>query len=233
MCKFIDLTGMTFSRLKVIRYVEKSKWLCECNCSAHKQIIVLGYNLKNGNTKSCGCFQKECTSLATSGIKKQWEPIDIDEHTYGIPLTRGNIALIDKEDYDKVKDYGWYSNYNKNTQSFYAMTETDKKGIRMHRHLLNNPKGFDVDHIDHNTLNNRRRNLRLCTNSQNIMNSKIRSDNSTGFRGVSFNKKTKKYIARIMIDKKTITIGTYITALEASEAYNKVAKELHGEFCYK
>ena len=228
MSKFINLVNMTFGRLKVIEYKGSSKWLCECSCTEHNQVIVYGYNLKNGNTNSCGCFQKERTASVTSNIKKPWEPIEIDDYTYGIPLTKGYVALIDKEDYDKVKNYGWHVTYNKHTNSFYAQTEINKKGIKMHRLILNATEGLNIDHKDHNTLNNRKSNIRICTTSQNTINSKRRSDNNTGFKGVSFRK--GKYIARIMVDQKPIHIGSFKTALEAHEAYKEAAKKLHGEF---
>jgi hypothetical protein len=221
MSKFIDLTGMAFDRLKVIKYVGESKWLCECNCPKHNQVVVKGNNLKSGNTTSCGCK-----------TKKYWEPINIDQYTYGIPLTKGHVAFIDKDDFDKVKDYAWWSDYDKVLDSFYAKGWIDGKNIRMHRLILNVPTNTIVDHKDHNTLNNKKNNLRLCTQSQNCQNKRMQSDNSTGYKGVYLEKKTNKYRSKIRINGKLKHLGYYSTAIEAYTAYKTVAEKIHGEFYY-
>lgn len=229
MSRFIDLTGMSFGRLKVIKHVGGGKWLCECSCPEHNQTIVKGNNLKSGHTKSCTCIQKEKISTIGS-MKKQWNPIEIDKYTYGIPLTRGQIALIDKEDLDKIKNYGWYAIYKKNNNTFYAVTEIDSKGIPMHRFILNDPEGVQIDHQDHNTLNNRKNNLRLCSPSQNSMNKKLQSNNTTGYKGVYLDKRTGRYRASIRINRRLKHLGYFLTALEANEVYQTTAKNLHGEF---
>ena len=91
------------------------------------------------------------------------------------------------------------------------------------------PNGI-IDHIDGNRTNNRLDNLREATNTENLYNSKIRSDNTTGYKGVSIDKRSNRYRAYITINKKVKSLGYYATALEASEAYVKAAKELHKEF---
>ena len=192
---------------------------------------MVGYNLKNGNTSSCGCYQRERIHEVNSiTSKKSWQPIDINEDTYGIPLTKDMIAFIYKKDFDKVKDYGWYAKYNKHTESYYAATEIANKGVLMHSLILVAPDGVCVDHKDRNTLNNRASNLRFCSPSENAFNSKRRSDSTSGYRGVSFHKATGKYRARITINGKTIALGTFGTAEEAYEIYKVEAKKLHGEF---
>ena len=232
--KLIDLTGQTFGRLTVLVYKGSSKWLCECSCTKHNQVTVQGFNLKSGNTKSCGCYQKERIHEVNSiTSKKEWIPEEVNKDTYGIALTKGYVALISKSDLDIVKGYGWHVNYNKNNDSYYAQTEIEGKGISMHRLLLNAPAGVPIDHKNHNTLDNRRVNLRLCSNSQNSMNSKTRCDSSTGYKGVSFHRGSGKYRARIMIKGVSKHIGTFDTGEEASEAYKKAAKELQGVFYYE
>jgi len=229
MSKFINLINMTFGRLKVIEYKGNGMWLCECSCPEHNQVVVYGYNLKNGHTKSCGCLQKE-NMVIIGSIKKPWKPIEIDDYTYGIPLTQGKIAFIDKEDYDKIKDCAWWADYDKVLGDSYAKGWINGKNIRMHRLILNVPNEIPVDHIDHNTLNNRKTNLRVCTQSQNCMNKKLQSNNTTGYKGVYLNKKTKKYRASIRINRKLKHLGYFNTAAEAYKAYKTVAKNLHGEF---
>ena len=87
-----------------------------------------------------------------------------------------------------------------------------------------------VDHIDGNILNNAVSNLRLVTRSQNMMNTKLRTDNSTGVKGVHFNKNRGYYVAQITVDKKKRNIGYYKDLEEAKEAIRKARIDLHGEF---
>lgn len=221
MPKFIDLTGQTFGRLKVYNFLGKGKYLCKCSCSEGTLVIVHGGHLRSGHTTSCGCY-------AIDIRKKKWEPIEIDKNTYGIPLTKGQIALIDKEDFDKIKNYGWFAHYNKRDDVFHTYTNINNKHVIMHTLILNVSKGTEVDHIDHNTLNNRKTNLRLCSDSQNNMNRRITSRNTLGFKGVI--KINEKYRAQIGVNNKTINLGTYNTAEEASRAYQEAAKKLHGNF---
>lgn len=89
-----------------------------------------------------------------------------------------------------------------------------------------------VDHIDHNPCNNRRSNLRLATPAQNAKNSRKQSNNTSGYKGVTFNPaaKKKKWIAQITSNGKAKNLGTFYTREEAAIAYNLAASELHGEF---
>lgn len=233
MGKFIDLTDQIFGRLRVLEYMGDSKWLCECSCSEHNKVIVGGRFLRDSRTKSCGCLQKETVSQQSKKLFiKQWEPIEIDEDIYGIPLSRGQMALIDKKDFDKVKDYGWHAYFDSVGKTFYAVTRTHGIRLIMHRLILNAPDSLVVDHIDHNGLNNRRSNIRICTQSQNCMNKKGQSNSTTGYRGVSFHKRKNKFQATIMVNRKQMYLGSFNTALEASGAYQAAAKKLFGEFYY-
>jgi len=233
MGKLIDLTNKVFGRLKVLEYKGSSKWLCECSCSENNKVVVGGRFLRDSLTKSCGCLHKEMLSKQNKLLfRKQWEPIEMDKHTYGIPLSSGQVALIDKEDFDKIKDYGWYARFDKVGKTFYAITGTHGTTLPMHRLILNALDSFVVDHIDHNGLNNRKSNIRICTQSQNCMNKIAQSNNTSGYRGVSFHKGKNKYQATIMVNRKQMYLGTFNTALEASETYQAAAKELFGEFYY-
>jgi len=98
----------------------------------------------------------------------------------------------------------------------------------MHREVINAPKGRMTDHINGNTLDNRRSNLRLATPSDNAHNTKLPKNNTTGYRGVG--KKGNRYIAHIRSDNKEHHLGSFSTPEEAALAYNKAATELHGEF---
>lgn len=87
------------------------------------------------------------------------------------------------------------------------------------------PNGFEVDHIDGVKSNNKIENLRLATRSQNMLNKKIISSNTSGYRGVNFNKAANKWQARIFVNKKPVLLGHFIEVLEAAKAYDNAVKE--------
>jgi hypothetical protein len=145
-------------------------------------------------------------------------------------LTRGQFALIDELDYEKVKGYAWYPSWNEDGQCFYVMTKVEGKTTYLHR-LIMQPQGkMTVDHINMNPLDNRRCNLRLATRSQNQMNHKVQSNNTSGFKGVHLFKRTGKFRAYIMVNGKEKHLGYFVTAEEAHAKYCEAAKEMHGEF---
>lgn len=147
-----------------------------------------------------------------------------------IALSKGLYALVDAEDLDLVSSFRWHAKHSKG--NWYASTRIDGDTVFMHNLILGWRKGFEVDHVDRNGLNNLKSNLRHSTLSQNRANVSLRKDNNTGFKGVSFNKAAKKWIAYINKDKKRKHLGFYITAKEAARAYNIAAFELFGEFAW-
>lgn len=150
-----------------------------------------------------------------------------------IPLTKGKFTIIDAEDYDKVGKWKWCINTNGGAVRT-RKVNSKSKGIQMSRFILNltNPK-LVVDHINGNRLDNRKENLRICTQQQNIWNTRKRSDNTSGYKGVHFDDvkwRNKKWRAQISYNKKLIFIGRFETAEQAKQAYQLKAKELFGEF---
>lgn len=146
-----------------------------------------------------------------------------------IQLTKGAVALVDDEDYEKLNKFKWYLN-----SEGYAVRDVFSKGIRkntrMHRVVANPPDGMDTDHVNRNRLDNRKENLRVCTRSENLRNSSLRSDNATGYKGVAFHKFSSLYHATINVDKKQKSLGYFKTPKEAAKAYNDAALILFGEF---
>ena len=131
-----------------------------------------------------------------------------------VEITR---ALIDLEDVDKVSKYKWYliNGYVYNV----------KVGL-LHRFIMNCPSDDEViDHINHNKLDNRKDNLRICNQKQNLMNKqKTQRRNTTSqYKGVSWNKQRNKWRAQIRINGKSKHIGYYTNELEASIEYDKKA----------
>ena len=152
-----------------------------------------------------------------------------------IPLTRGQVALIDDEDYELVSKYSWWAWWNKNTKSFYACStiwlgEKKKQNIYMHRLIMRADKFTHVDHIDHATLDNRKRQLRLATPSQNQWNRGPTSKNTSGYKGVSWDKANKKWIAFISCGGKRKNLGRRSDIHDAYHLYCEAALQLHGEF---
>ena len=148
-----------------------------------------------------------------------------------IKLTWGRYAIVDAEDYEKLKDYKWCT--IQGSRTFYAKTFRLSGAIlAMHRLILDAPKGLYVDHIDHNGLNNRKSNLRLCTNQENLRNKLPRPGCSSKYKGVSGSKARNKFRANIYLNRKAIHLGYFDSEIDAARAYDKKAHELFGEFAY-
>jgi len=151
-----------------------------------------------------------------------------------IPLTRGKYAIVDEEDYERVMQHIWY--VSGRLENSYASTNINDKIISMHRFIMNvtDPK-ITVDHIFHNTLDNRKSQLRVCTQRQNTMNQRPQKGCSSKYKGVSWWERDKKWKACIRVNedsRKTQHLGYFTDEEEAARAYDTKARELHGEFAY-
>ncbi len=153
-----------------------------------------------------------------------------------IPLTQGKFAIVDDDMFEYLNQWKWCA--EKTTYDTYialrAIHLNNKtKKIRMHRVIIGNIKGGEVDHINHNTLDNRKCNLRLCTRSQNSQNRNKQRNCTSQYKGVCWHKRRRKWIVQIKTKKKQIEIGFYESEVEAAKAYESKAKELFGEFAFK
>lgn len=148
----------------------------------------------------------------------------------------GNYAIVDDEDFERVNQYRWTAvkhTYKNGHIKYYAYNE--KNNIAMHRLIMNcTDKSKDIDHKNHNGLDNTKSNLRICTRSQNSANSrdKNRPVNGYEYRGIQKKPNGSHWRAFITFQLKRIYIGTYYTAEEAAEAYDRKAIELFGDFAY-
>jgi len=149
-----------------------------------------------------------------------------------IELTQGYVALIDDEDYELVSGYEWHLHRDRNAN--YARTSVSRNGKRarvyMHRLIMDAPKGRQVDHIDHDALNNRRANLRMCTASQNQGNQRKQTGTSSQYKGVCWHKEKGKWHAKIKANAPCRHLGYFSDETDAARAYNDAARELFGEF---
>ena len=235
MSEQIDLTGQQFGRLIVLRegnpiYENKYNryirtWHCKCTCEQGNEIDVRESSLKNGHTKSCGCLRKETVS---KGFKKQ-NTYDLSKE-YGIGyLKSGNTFLFDIENYSLLSKYYWFEN---DQGYILAYNSATRKNIRMHRLIMKvlDNDDVEIDHINHNIKDNRKCNLRTVTHAQNMKNLKKSKRNTSGYKGISFDKKLGKWRAQIRCDDKRIHIGIFDSIEEAILARNKIEKEVFGEF---
>ncbi len=139
-------------------------------------------------------------------------------------------VLIDKDDWEKIKHISWYIQKQKN-HKFRVQTKLSNRTMRLHRFILNvtNPN-IKVDHINGNPLDNRRKNLRICSNAENSKNQDLRDTNTSGYKGVTWDKARKKWKAWIMVNYKGINLGRFILKKDAAKAYNEAAIKYFGEF---
>jgi hypothetical protein len=149
-----------------------------------------------------------------------------------VPLSRGYEAVIDASDVGLVEGFNWSADVSRHT--VYAVRRDHSKGksrsIRMHRALMGDPEGFEVDHKDCNGLNNRRQNLRVVTASQNKRNTRTPKHNTSGHKGVTLHVQTGKWHAQIQIGGKHISLGLHETKSDAYTAYCKASSAHHGEY---
>ncbi len=147
-----------------------------------------------------------------------------------IQLTQNRIALVDDSDYKELSKHKWCAAKRK-SGDFVAVRQKLGKTVIMHRKIMNAPKNLQVDHRNHQTLDNRRCNLRLCTNGQNQHNRRLQGGASQ-YKGVVWHKRDKKWCVNIRHNSQRIWLGYFDTEIDAAKAYDAKAKILHGEFAY-
>jgi len=194
--------------------------ICENKADAPKQCIVVD------EEGTCGNFEYSRDVMAPEIAAALAEGARL------IPLTQDKFAIVDAEDYERLSRYKWHA--SKKGRCWYAASQRSKKRLTMHRVILNAPRGLVVDHINHNGLDNRRKNLRLCTVAQNNQNSRphIRLNKLSKYKGVTFDKNRNLFNASIRQNKKGYFLGGFKEERDAAKAYDKKARELFGKFAY-
>lgn len=240
MGKVKDLTGQKFGRLTVISRAEdyispqgqcRTRWLCQCDCG--NQCVVSSNNLRSETTKSCGCWNIEQGSMIGkqyggkySEIFRKFNKYEKQDNIIIGYTTKGETFFIDADDYDKIKSYCWYK-----TKQGYIVTDVHLNGKRetilLHRLITNCPKDKVVDHINHDTTDNRKCNLRNCNQSQNNANRIAPTYNSSGVRGVYHIQNS--WIAHI--DFEDVHLGKSFKTKEEAVAQRKLWEEKYfGEY---
>lgn len=159
------------------------------------------------------CFHKLRKLPNEYILKESYAEMVIRSKKYG-----EKIAFIDLEDVNKCKSKHWILQFCKDLNNFYVKDTSNRtKQLLLHRFLTNFPCGMVVDHLNHNTLDNRKSNLRICSQRENIQNMKLHKLNKSGFTGVS-KTNSNKYFAVICVNYKLINLGLFKTLDEAVEA---------------
>lgn len=149
-----------------------------------------------------------------------------------IPLTKGAVAIVDDEDYERISEHSWAIN----PMGGYAVRKGNKnrgepRTIQMHREILQAPAGLQIDHINGNTLDNRKENLRFADVQKNAFNRGKPAVSCTSiYKGVCKRKNRPNWKARIKYNDRHVELGTYVDEAYAAAVYNFAAAIFFGDF---
>lgn len=207
MSKALIKENQQFDKLTVIKRIEDyitpkgqhfTKYLCQCDCGNFTEVI--GRNLRQKTTKSCGCFRKE----EQSKRQKKYNEYDLSGN-FGIGYCSNtkNPFYFDLEYYDKIKTFCWSEHHD----GYIYTTDKDNNYLSLHCLIMNpDKKDIKVDHIcTENKFDNRKSNLRLVTHKDNMCNRKLSSNNTSGTKGVHYDKSSNKWVASITRNKRRIS----------------------------
>lgn len=193
-------------------------------CPEHGRFEITPYHHIHRKQGCPECGKIKCQiSRKRNTIEKRKVTEQPDDYKL-VYVGKGRFAKVDNEDFEKVRHLTWCTSHG------YAYNFNIGK---MHRYIMDYPENLHIDHINHDKLDNRRRNLRLATQQENSFNSRARKQDKTSkYKGVWFSSKSKKWVSDITKDGKKRRVGTFNTEEEAGKAYDRKALELFGEFAY-
>lgn len=177
-------------------------------------------HLSGQGCPKCGKI-KQSTTKITNMLLSKFKNLEQPSDYKLIPIRKNIYAKLDNEDFDKLKSINW--------RYAFGYASSNSVGL-MHRFIVNCPDTLDVDHINHDKLDNRKQNLRICTRQQNSFNTPPRVGKSSLYKGVYA--RGDKWRASITISSKKINLGTFASEIEAAKAYDEAAKIHYGEFAY-
>ncbi len=218
---------------------------CHCGCNTKTYISPKtdkqSYRINGEPMRYVKGHDKRITPVVEDAL-----PFKIDGvYCRLIPLTQGQYAIVDAADYKWLMQWKWCAYWDKTTHSYYAargsssITESDRQSpyqVYMSREVLNLKKGNNLkaDHINHNTLDNRRNNLRTSTQIEQSRNRRITTRNTSGYKGVYYSRTNKNWVAQITIKGKTYHLGVFKTKEDAYAVYCAAARKHFGEFaCFQ
>ena len=151
--------------------------------------------------------------------------------TRQIPLTKGQVALVDDWRYEELMQGKWHALWSETTRSYYAVRREGQRSVRMHRHIMNTPAELECDHINHNTLDNQEHNLRNVTRSQNQLNTTVRSHSRLQEKCI-YKRPRGGYRVQIRRDKRIVFDRSFKTLAAAVAARNEALRQYHGAYVY-
>lgn len=200
----------------------------KCKVCGRETDRIMGYGMCNKHYKQ---FKKYGYCLDTNPrTRKDPNEIILYDSYAEIVLYNGECeevarTLIDLDDLDKVKDYKWRL-HNKQK---YVITDMDSLTL-LHRFIMNPPDDMQIDHINGNPLDNRKSNLRICTQQQNLLNKGIKSNNTTGITGVYWDKSRKKWLASIGLNGRSHHLGRFDNLEDAIKVRKQAEIEYFGKY---
>lgn len=235
----MELIGQVFGRLTVIGrgedHIYKSGrkervWICQCSCKDRTIREIMECNLKRNDrpTRSCGCITRENTATRS----KKYNRYDLSgEYGVGYTSNTNTHFYFDIEDYEIIKKYCWREEVKGYIRAT-AIINNEEVSVWLHRLVMNAQPGELVDHIKHKKYDNRKSQMRIVNNSQNIMNSKPNNKNTSGVPGVHQRKDSKKWVARITINGERLYLGTFLNFQDAVAARRQAEDVYFKEFSY-
>lgn len=247
MNNYNDIIGNNFGRLSVLEYLghfikngtknKRHYYKCKCSCDKQSILLVDRYKLLSGHSTSCGCKAIESVKKRNKEnnpskyyIRKTNKYYVDDLNIAHIKMSNtNNEMLCDAECVEELLKYYWSEHRG------YARSNINKKHIYAHRIIMkvgNFKTNEQIDHINGNTLDNRKSNLRIVTSRQNGLNSSIRKDNTSTVTGVSWIKKQKKWLARVYDNGKEIRLGYFDEFEDAVKARKIAENNYYGKYSY-
>lgn len=166
--------------------------------------------------------------LGIASKHKKSTPYRIEGNMAVFKTTKGIEFIVDADDVERVKNFSWYISHQG-----YVICDTPKRATLLHRVITSAEKGYVVDHINHEVLDNRKCNLRVVTQTENNMNRRLEKRNTSTVTGVSWFQANQKWSAYISVNKKKIHLGYFDSLEEAKDARKKAEEKYFGEHAYK